>query len=231
MLKPISSASEKEFLQWDIKTFRKALKFWESSINWNSVQKCLEIGAREGGLSLWLASHQKQVICSDLSNSRQIAEPLHSQFETSDLITYDDIDATNIPYKNEFDLIVFKSVLGGIGAHQSIEKQKQAMSSMYDALKPGGLILFAENLEASALHSYLRTKFTNWGAVWRYPNLEETKALFSQFSKLDLHTTGFLATLGRNEQQRSILNTGDRLLFNHVFPSGYHYLCYGIAVK
>jgi len=227
----LSSATENEFLQWDVKTFHKALHYWETSVEWHSIVSCLELGAREGGLSLWLARHQKNVVCSDLNNSKEIASPLHSKYETENLISYQNIDASNIPNENEFDLIIFKSVLGGIGAFHSIEKQRKSIQCIYKALKPGGVVLFAENLSASAFHRYLRKKFTNWGTSWRYPSLEEAKSFFSDFSKVDLHTTGFLATLGRNERQRSSLSLIDSALFNHILPAKYHYLCYGIAVK
>lgn len=227
----LNTASANEFLQWDVKTFDNVLRYWNDSVSWSSINKCLELGAREGGLSLWLATRNKNVVCSDLHNSQQTAIALHSKYETKNLITYQDIDASNIPYEDEFDLIIFKSVLGGIGAFHSAEKQKQAIDSIYKALKPGGVILFAENLEASALHRYLRKRFTDWGANWRYTGIEETKSFFSAFSKLDFHTTGFLATLGRNETQRNLLHLGDKFIFNHILPSKYHYLCYGIATK
>ena len=37
----------------------------------------------------------------------------------SSLIIYQDIDATNIPYENYFDIIVFKSIIGGIGRNNN----------------------------------------------------------------------------------------------------------------
>lgn len=74
------------------------------------------------------------------------------------LITYQDIDATQIPYENEFDIIVFKSIIGGIGRNDNKEIQQLVFNQIYKALKPGGQLLFAENLSASPLHRF----FSKW---------------------------------------------------------------------
>ena len=45
----------KDIVQWDIKTWAKALPFWENNFTIKKEMKALAIGEREGGMSLWLA--------------------------------------------------------------------------------------------------------------------------------------------------------------------------------
>src|SRR5688572_9343259 len=115
----------KDIIQWDVKSWSAAIDYWEKEINWNLINDCLELGGREGGLSLWLALKGKNVICSDLSEVRNTAEGLHKKYSLANII-YEDIDATDIPYENHFDLIVFKSIMGGIGRNNNTVLQQKA---------------------------------------------------------------------------------------------------------
>jgi 2-polyprenyl-3-methyl-5-hydroxy-6-metoxy-1,4-benzoquinol methylase len=218
-------------LQWDIRAWSKALYFWDKQVDWNSVKLCLELGSREGGLSLWLAQKGKQTICSDYGDVKLTAEPLHIKHNVTAYINYENIDATNIPYNNHFDVIVFKSIIGGIGAPDNFEKQKAVFKSIHKALKPGGQLIFAENLIASKLHQMLRRHFIEWGQSWRYISMAETKQLLQDFSTSEIKTTGFMATFGRNENQRNFLSILDRLFFNHILPDRMKYIVYGVAKK
>lgn len=220
----------RDIVQWDIKSWSKAILFWDEKIDWAGVNTCLEIGAREGGLSLWLALKGKQVICSDVTISPKAVE-LHAKYKVADKIEYEQIDATGIPYEDYFDVIVFKSVLGGIGRNNNYALQEQAIKEMCKALKPGGKLLFAENLKASAFHTLLRKSFQKWGGKWRYLSLEEISTLMKQFSSLDIETTGVLSLFGSGELLRNTLATADEKLFNKLVPRHWHYIAYGIAEK
>jgi len=48
--------------------------YWESNIVWDKVQNGLELGGRQGGLSLWLALKGKTVVCSDLKDVKETAQ-------------------------------------------------------------------------------------------------------------------------------------------------------------
>lgn len=219
-----------DFIQWDVLTWSKSIDFWEKFVAWEKINLCLEIGGREGGLSLWLALKNKKVICSDLSDVKKIAEPLHLKNNVQDLISYEDIDATQIPYENHFDLIVFKSVVGGIARNQDIEIQKKVFEQLWKALKPGGVLLFAENLTASPVHQFFRKKM-KWGSYWRYITIEETRQFCKKFSSVEFGVTGFSAAFGRSENQRRLLASFDHLLFNKITPKSWKYVIYGIATK
>lgn len=220
-----------DIIQWDVKSWSKALRYWENNVEWSKVKNGLELGGREGGLSLWLALKGINVICSDLKDVETTASALHQKHAVSTLITYEDIDASNIPYENHFDIIVFKSIIGGIGSNDNYEIQEKVFKQIHKALKPGGKLLFAENLVASPLHRQLRKRFVKWGSSWRYVSINEMKEFLKDFSKVELKTTGMLGTFGRNERQRNFLSGVDNLLLNKVAPRAWKYIAYGVAQK
>lgn len=220
-----------DILQWDVTTWSVALRYWEKDVDWNKVQNALELGGREGGLSLWFALKGKPVICSDLLNTKATAEALHKKYNITLLISYEDINATAIPYENTFDVIVFKSIIGGIGYGDNKAAQQAAFDQIYKALKPGGKLLFAENLTATWLHRKLRSRFVGWGSAWRYITEEELYGFLGKFSSKSVLTTGVVAVFGRTEGQKQLLSWFDRYLFNWIFPSNWKYVGYGVAVK
>jgi SAM-dependent methyltransferase len=222
---------KKDIIQWDTASWSKALRLWDKEVDWKNVKTGLELGGREGGLALWLALKGVQTVCSDLMDTEATASKLHEKHKVTHLITYQDIDATDIPYENHFDVIVFKSIIGGIGRNSNIAPQREAFNQMHKALKPGGKLLFAENLIASPVHQRLRSKYVTWGDSWRYVSIPEMNDFLSIFSSHRFETTGFLGALGRSESQRKTLAKFDNLLFNRVVPDNWNYICYGVAVK
>jgi SAM-dependent methyltransferase len=145
-------------------------------------------------------------------------------------IVYQDIDATNIPYTDHFDIIIFKSIVGGIGRKDNKKAQQEIFKQAFKALKPGGKLLFAENLKASWFHRFFR-KFTNWSGYWRYITLRETKEFLEDFSEVEMRTTGFLGTFGRSEKQKDFLAGIDSSVMNRITPGAWKYIVYGVAVK
>ncbi len=225
-------ASIKDIIQWDISNWSEGLRFWEHTINWGDPSKnCLELGADSGGLSLWLALKGYHVLCSDLANTRARASPLHKKYGAESLISYQDIDATDIRYRDSFDVIVFKSVLGKIGTNGGVEKQQRAMDEVLKALRPGGQLLFAENLVATGVHRFLRERFAEAGRSWRYITLSEMRGFLRSYSSFEIHATGVIGAFGRTEAQRDLLSAIDRIILNRIVPENWKYLVYGIAVK
>ena len=39
-----------DIMQWDVKSWAEALKYWDKNVNWSAVQTGLELGGREGGV-------------------------------------------------------------------------------------------------------------------------------------------------------------------------------------
>lgn len=219
----------KDIIQWDIENWKNCIPIWNQVVQSPTPLKCIELGARNGGLSLWAALNNHQVICSDIESPELSSSLLHSKYNCSNLITYSAINALSIPYKNYFDIIFIKSILGRVSLEDNKLKQ-DAIKSCYNALKPGGKLLIAENLTASYLHKYTRKKFTKWGGKWNYLNLNELDVLFNDFSNFKYSTHGFLATFGRTEKQRKILGKLDNLI-NPIVPKEWNYLLIGIATK
>lgn len=221
----------KDFIQWDVKTWSKALNFWDKTVDWSSVSTALELGSREGGLSLWLSQKGIETTCSDYMDTQERAKPLHSKHGSPKNIHYQDIDATQIPYENHFDLIVFKSIVGGIAKGDHIEVQQRVFDEIFKALKPGGVLLFAENLTSTKVHQKLRARHNAWGDYWRYISLEELDSFLANFSSTQIKTTGVLGTFGRSEKQKKFLAGIDYLAINPATPKNWKYVGYGIAVK
>lgn len=220
------------YLEWDVVNWSPVLDYWQSKVNRNFRDlSILEIGGRHGGISLWMAEQGANVICSDLDGPSETAKSLHSKFNLSDQIRYEEIDATCIDYESEFDIIVFKSVLGGVGRNENIEAQQLAIDSILKALKPGGQLVYAENLVASKFHQVLRERFVPWGQFWRYITIDEMKVFLKDFKDHDYYTTGFLGTFGRNETQRRVLGSLDQKIFNGVVPDKWKYIMAGVATK
>lgn len=226
-----SRPSTRSTLQWDTINWAQALTCWDRAFPRGLSGKwCLEIGSSAGGLSLWAASRGARVLCTDIVSPVDLASPRHARHGVQDLISYGALDASAIPFREEFDVVMFKSVLGAVGRTSAIQ-QEAAVRQMYAALKPGGYLLFAENLRGSRVHRALRRHFVSWGTSWRYVSLQEMRHYLRCFSRVTLETCGVVGTFGRTEAQRRILGRVDRALLSPLLPPAWHYIAYGIAQK
>lgn len=126
-------------------------------------------------------------------------------------------------------MICFKSVLGGVGHHDNREAQQTAIHNCYRALKPGGHLVFAENLVSSRMHQALRKRFNAW-TYWRYITVAEALAFCGEFSQVDYRCFGFLGTFGRSERQRNILGRVD-CCFDRFLPENQKYIISVVARK
>jgi ubiquinone/menaquinone biosynthesis C-methylase UbiE len=190
----------------------------------------LEIGGRRGGLSLYLA-HELSLptICSDLYNPAEKALDLHAKFDVNNLIKYDEQNCLNLSYSDcSFDVIIFKSVIGALGSPGA---QQRAISEIYRCLKPGGVLLFAENAKSTWFHNLLRKTVNEWSAnYWYYPSLNEMKSYLSKFSKVEINSNGLIAVFFKNSYLKMIAEKLDIFLVS-ISPAKFHYVVFGIAVK
>lgn len=230
MKKKVSLRELKDFIEWDIVNWGRSLEFWESQSKrrWENA-RALEVGARHGGGSLWLAQKGVQVLCTDLNGPTSEARKKHQRAKVARLIKYQKMDVLNIPYQNYFDFVILKSVLGGIRGEGNV--QKRALSQIYKSLKKGGELLLAENLAGSPVHQFLRKRFVPWGKRWRYLFFEEIIELLEIFSEVKYITAGFLGALGRNNFQRTVLGYLDQLLIEKLVPQKWRYIFIAWAKK
>lgn len=220
-----------KYVEWDVRNWSIALDFWlANSTKKLSECRVLEIGANFGGLSLWFASKGARVVSSDFQGGygvRREAVELHKTSGLMSRIEHKAVHMLDIPYTEEFDVVVFKSV---IGAMSDADSQKKAVGEMYKALKKGGELFFAENLVASPVHNFFR-RMASRDADWRYITISEMNEFLAPFSEKKLRTIGFAGTFGRTEAQRNLLALGDRLVFERIVPEKWKYIVAGVAGK
>lgn len=213
--------------QWDVRNWSRAIKVWKPYLSKKEDKKAAAFGEREGGLSLWLTSRGYEVECSDYGANFELAKKLHKAHGIEEKVRYSNQDITHINFPDEsFDLVIFKSVIGALGDKN---KQQKALDELFRVLKPGGVLLFAENLEASGLHRFFRKKYVNWANRWRYLQWKETDELLKKFSSTDKKAYGFFAVFGRTEKQRNFLSYFDFLSL--VMPKKWRYILFVAAKK
>ena len=219
-----------DIIQWDVKTWGKSIPFWEKHFDLKNGMKALAVGEREGGMTLWLALQNVDVVCSDNKAFPKETTKLHDSYGVQNNIQYEEgVDVTDLSRYTEncFDVIVFKSVIGGLSQKN---RQALAFSEMKRVLKPGGAVLFAENGKGSKLHSVFRKKFVKWNSYWRYIDYKNDQDLFSEYSNVYLNAAGFSASFGRSEKQRSFLASFDSII-QPIIPSSFNYVVFGVLIK
>jgi SAM-dependent methyltransferase len=224
-----NTAELRKYVEWDVRNWAIALDFWLA----NSAKrlpecKVLEIGTNYGGLSLWLASRGAKVVSSDFQGVRKEALDLHKTSGLAHAIEHQTINVLDIPYEEEFDIVVFKSVIGVLNDKKL---QQKAISEMHKALKKGGELFFAENLVGSPLHMFFRRKAVGWGTSWRYVTIEEMNEFLASFSETKLRAIGFAGAFGRSEAQRNLLALGDKFVFERIVTESWKYIIAGVARK
>lgn len=227
----------KDILGWDIINWGRVLSFLENNL---PKQKhdltALELGSGfNGGLSLWLALKGIKVICSGYNKNyvgvSDEAKKAHVKYEVDTLINYEEINAAKIPYRSKFDIICYKSVLGGIVRNGEIDIAKSISNEIFLALKPGGMVLFLENVTASCLHKVLREKVGSGKNDWHYFTRNELQEIYGIFHSFDYKTYGFTGCFGINEYQRILLGKLDGLIFENTIPKKWNYILAGVAMK
>jgi SAM-dependent methyltransferase len=222
-----------DIVGWDVANWSRALDYWESRVGFDSAPgSALELGCGgNGGMSLWLAKHGCKVICSGYHAVEEAARVAHRAHGVESLIEYATVDARSIPYREAFDLVCYKSMLGRIVEDGSLQVARDVVAQISQALKPGGRLLFAENLASSRLHHALRQRWGTGKRRWRYFTIEELVELHSGFSAFEYTTFGFTGCLGRTEGQRRLLGHLDSHLLERIVPGRWHYIMAGIATK
>jgi ubiquinone/menaquinone biosynthesis C-methylase UbiE len=231
----VPAGVRREVVQWDVPTWWRPMEYFGEVVRARALQgkSVLELGARDGGTALYLAKfHGMSVVATDIDPIQSKCRALHERHGVSDLITYDVADATNLQFDDaSFDAVVIKSVLGGIAAAAGTQAMARAADEMRRVLRPGGVVLFAENLSASWFHRKARSARA-WSGEWHYPSLAEIESVFSRVGPPELKTTGFSAVFVPESFPRlkqvaaSIDKCTERLV-----PRSWQYVGFGHSVK
>jgi hypothetical protein len=226
-------AIERDVLGWDVVTWSCTLDYWPRHATVDlSLSRALEVGAgQSGGLSLWLALQGSTVLCTTQGGVSDRVRRLHQRYGVADRVAYDNLDVLQLSECESFDVVAFKSVLGGIGTGGFFERQRQAVHRLHRALKPGGNLLFAENLIGTRAHTAFRSRFGAGKDYWRYPTIPEMDLLLEPFTAVSYTTAGFLGAWGANDAQRRLTGAVDAFLCRHLVPSQWQYVIVGVAIK
>jgi len=220
----------KDIIKWDVNTWSEILPYWENQLRKldKSNTNCIEIGAREGGISLWMARNGFKITCSDIYYDLENAKKLHNKYHVENNIIYKKVDVLNWKEKGKYDVIIMKSVLGAL---QSEDRIRIALENIYNNLDENGIVLFAENASASFLHKQFRTKFTDWGKIWYYFDETSLKKMFKSFQILDFQFNGVSAVFANRLGLSKPFYKLDRYILNKIFPDKMKYMVYGYAKK
>lgn len=225
-----------DVINWDVINWGRGFSYLLDSITVPLTNiRVLELGAHKGGISLHFAMQGAHVLCSEFPLAYGFEhlqeQALHKRYRVQDRIWRAGLDATSLGIRTEsIDLVVFKSVLGGIARDGREDLQEQVVSEVRRVLRPGGSLLVLEGLKATPVHRVLRETFIRWGRSWHYPTMKEAVELFGCFSSFSYKTFGFLGTLGRTEPQRRMLGRLDSVI-DPLLPSSVRYILAGIARK
>ena len=225
-----SKEIKNDILNWDVETWSEILPFWENQLEKldksNSI--CIEIGSRDGGISLWMAMNGFQITCSDNYYDLDEAKRLHKKYKVEQKVFYKKVDLLNWNEKEKYDVIVMKSVLGALQTEERIEK---AIENIYDNLNENGILLFAENAKGSYFHRKLRRRFTDWGAIWFYFDERSLRKAFNPFQKVKYQFNGISGVFANRLKLSRIFSIFDKIVLNKIVPNQMKYMVYGYAKK
>jgi len=218
---------------WDVITWSSSLEHWQRHATVDFTRStALEIGAgQSGGVSLWLALQGCEVVCSTLGDVPASVRALHRRYGVAHRVRYASLDVLELSERDAYDVIAFKSVLGGIGANNRADLQARAIARLHAALKPGGNLLFAENLAATRVHAAWRGRFGAGKDGWRYLTVREMEQLLRPFSAVHYRTAGFFGAWGANDMQVRMSGALDAFLCRGLVPASWQYVLMGTAIK
>ena len=217
-----------KYISWDIYNWSRAFNFIDSQKSRNFFGKrVLEIGANNGELSFWAADKGANVICSDINGPSIDAIKMADNYHINN-IRFLTLDALNLSYKNTFDYVLFKSVLGGVGRGNHYRNQSLMFSKIHDALKPKGECLFIENMKGAFMHQLLREKYGAAKNKWIYPSLNDFYQFSKQFHKVKYKTFG---VIGCGDFPLKLFRSKIDVGLENIIPKQWNYIYAGVYQK
>ena len=222
----------KDIIGWDVGIWSKSLKFFDENIDFKKINNALELGSghQSGGYALYLAQKGIHTICSSHLKTDDQNRNIHEKYNLSQFLKYETVDNLNIPYTDFFDLVCFKSVLGGIKTEFEPEKTLEiSFKQITKCLKNDGMLIFSENISSTIIHKLFRKKFTTPIHGWNYFDIEELiRICDSSFHDFQNTTNGFM-TCFFPESIRKMFSYIDNYFLCKLIPSKYHYVFIAIC--
>ena len=171
--------------------------------------------------------------CTDRTGPTPQAYALHERHGVSARVSYHAVDVFDIPFADgAFDVVGCKSVIGGLKRDygdrktRTLQNQEAAVREMWRVLRPGGVLLGAENLRGTPVHRGLRWLASRGNMGWRHLSLVELHTLLGAFAETQVRTFGLLGSRSRHEGLNRVTATADALL-RPLVPADWCYVgCY-----
>lgn len=215
-----------DIIEWDVQNWSELMVYWYPILQQlPKDKKVLAIGERSGGLSLWLALLGFDVLCTDIEDISLRASILHKKYNVTDKISYHVLDVVNeTGFTGEFDVIIAKSVLGGVKANRSdpntrgADTRTKAVKNIHRMLKQDGYFFSAENIAGNQLMRSAR-KALGKNRSWGYISYTELKEMFSCFNSSEIKTFAILPTLFSSAIVNNIVYRLNKFLMPFTDPS------------
>ncbi|MBS1772966.1 MAG: class I SAM-dependent methyltransferase [Bacteroidetes bacterium] len=225
-----------DIIEWDVPNWSQILKVWQPIIDTLPKDaKILAIGERNGGLSLWLALQDFHVVCTDREGVTNKAKELHNQYGVSHLISYDTLDIVNTNITGNYDIVIMKSVLGGLkevyndSTTRNDSTRTRAINNIHRLLKQGGYLLTSDNLKGNLFTRFGRS-IKQKNNSWHYFTPSEINNIFSSFASVKISTFAIIPTkFGSKAFNRLIFSINQ--FFSNLFPSNANYIGISIVKK
>lgn len=224
-----------DIIEWDVRNWAQLIGCWSDIIEeYPKTAKVLTVGERNGGLSLWLAQMGYNVVCTDITETTEGAKALHKKYGVADKISYRKLDVVNDETDELYDIILAKSVIGGLKANRqdattrSFSVQKKAIAQIHSMLDKGGVFLSAENLQGNLFTKWSRT-IAKKNKGWRYLKYSELSQLFSSYNILQIKTFGILPSSFSSSVINGIAYGINRVL--NFLPANMKYIAFVAAKK
>ncbi len=144
---------------WKVASWSRLFKEMSLMIeNKATDRRVLEIGANNGELSLYFSMLGCQVMCSDINATYVVrARQLHGTWGQH--CAYFAADMRVLPLRSgSFDLVIMKSVLGGIYSRDGRDTACGSLTEIHRVLRKGGYCILLEQLEGDPLSRWFRSK-------------------------------------------------------------------------
>lgn len=126
-----------DIVEWDVAHWSRAFQLWDQELggDWHG-KRALDLGARGGGLSLYLSLRGCKVAYLDLHPAPEKAHELFLKYGVTEQLDFLRASVTDLPMADaSVDVVAFKSVLGSVGRAQGWHGQQVTVAEARRVLR------------------------------------------------------------------------------------------------